>query len=313
MPAKYLPGQALRFDIFEVSWDDVKDQLLLPRHRGVAIWSYLGDDARGRIALALQDLGVRTLMECDDDYTKSPGKWGINWANTHQEAQKVIGYSHEQNRHLAGLVNGMIVSTPYLGEVYGEFNENIYVCRNSIDPSDWQDIPRKDDGILRIGYAGSNVHIFDFPLIKKALKWAERQKDVEVLLMGFDKPASWRGDMLPWTDNIEGYRQQLGILDVGLAPLRDTPWNRSKSDIKAMEYTMAGAMPIVARVESYKPWSDMGWPSASTSEEWVELIQYAVRNRDWVKDMQEQAKEYILRERTIKHEIPRWEEAIFGG
>jgi hypothetical protein len=313
VPARHLPGQMLGFDIGEVAWDDEADQLLLPRHRGVAIWSYLGDDARARIALAWQDLGHKTLMELDDNYAYSPKKWGINWAETHQDAQDIIGYSFEQNRHLAGLVDGIIVSTPYLGNVYSEFNDNIFVCRNSIDPADWQHVERHDDGIFRIGYAGSNVHVFDFPLVRKALKWAARQKDVEVCLMGFDLPPAWRGTMMPWQQDLPSYWNQLGLLDLGLAPLQDTPWGRSKSDIKAMEYAMAGAMPLVARTEAYRPWTDMGWPSARTENEWVELIQHAVRNRDWVKEQAAVAKEYVLNERTIQHEIIRWEEAIFDS
>jgi len=320
LPARYLPGQMVKFDLDRIGWDmdyelgDVHG-LRLPLHRGVAVWSYLGDDARARVACALQDQGVRTLMECDDNYTQGPKKWGVNWADTHQEAQGVIGYSHEQNRYLANLMDGMIVSTPYLAEVYGEFNDNVYVCRNSIDPFDWNDIlPQKHDD-LRIVYAGSNVHVFDYPLVNKALKWAHRQPGVESWIWGFDPPPSYRGNVEGWVDGLDEYRKNLARFDIGLCPLQDTPWNRSKSDIKAIEYAMAGVLPIVARTEAYAPWwRDLGWEYvAQTENEWQEIIRHLVKNYDEVVSAAAAAKKYVITQRTIYDEIGAWREAILGA
>ncbi len=316
LPARHLPGQMVGFDIGDVKWDDERDQLYLPKARGVNVWSYLADDARARVALAWMDLGHRTLMEVDDNYARSPKKWGINWAETHQEAQGLVGYSFEQNRHIAGLVEGIICSTDYLAGVYGEFNDNIFVCRNSIDPDDWADVERpEDDGVLRIVYSGSQVHQLDFPLVRKALKWAQRQPDVEVYIWGFDRPPAYDGNEVGWVDGLDEFRQQTAQFDIGIAPLIDSKWNRSKSDIKAMEYAMGGVLPVVARTESYAPWwRDQGWPyAAQTEAEWAEVIRHLVKNRDEIKPAAARAKEYVLAERTIKKEIIRWEEAIFGG
>ncbi len=312
LPARYLPGQMVEFDIPYVQWDNARDELSLPTSRGTAIWQYMGDDMRARVALAWQDLGHRTLMEMDDNYTESPGKWGVAWTKTVEESRTMIGYSHEQHKHLATLVDGLVVSTPYLGDLYSEYNDNIFVCRNSIEPADYPEPDKPDDGIFRIVFAGSAIHIFDYPMVKKALKWAMRQKDVEVTLMGFSRPPAFDGEVISWVDSIEDYRASLGRFDLGLAPLVGNRWNKGKSDIKAMEYAMMGAMPLPSAVEAYRPWTDMGWPSAQTEEDWIELVQYAVRNRDWVREQAAVAKEYVLNERVIWKEIPRWREAVHG-
>jgi len=310
LAARYLPGQMIGFDIKEVAWDDQHDRLSLPAHRGAAVWQFMGDDVRARVALAWQDLGYRTLMEVDDNYTQSPGKWGVSWTKDHADSKTLIGYSHEQHRHLCTLVDGIIVSTPYLADLYSTFNDNIFVCRNSIEPADWPEYEKPDDGVFRIVFAGSAIHIFDYPMVKKALKWAQRQKDVEVTLMGFSRPPAFDGEVVSWVDSIDTYRVSLGKFDLGIAPLINNRWNRGKSDIKAMEYAMMGAMPLPANVEAYRPWTDMGWPSPSTEDDWIEMIQYAVRNRDWVKEQAAVAKEYVLNERVIWKEVPRWREAI---
>lgn len=313
VPARHLPGQALSFMPTDLAWNTEADHLVMPRHKGVGVWPYLGDDRRAKIAFAMQDLGNRTLIDVDDNYTKSPGRWRAGWVDTHEQASKgIVGYSHEQHRHLAKMADGIIVSTPYLADVYEEYNDSVYVCRNSIDPWDWRDIPREEDDILRIGFAGSLSHTFDAPLVKKALKWAMRQRGVEVYWLGFPPPA-WSGKVIPWNDDLNEYRRSLGILDVGLCPLQRTDWNNCKSDIKAMEYAMAGAMPVVSRTEPFRPWTDMGWHSAQTAEEWTEAVHEIVRlGKDWVTAQAVAAKEYVLRERTIQHEIPKWKEAILG-
>ena len=316
VPARHLPGQALSFQVSDLAWNNAEDHLVMPRHRGVGVWPYLGDDRRSRIAFAMQDLGNRTLIDVDDDYTRTPGRWHAGWSKTHEQAERgILGYSHEQHRHLAQMADGIIVSTPHLGDTYSGYNDKVYVCRNSIDPWDYRDIPRhEDDGILRIGFAGSVSHIFDYPLVKKALKWARRQTDVKVYMVGFVPPA-WDGDVIPWADDLLDFRRNLGQLDVGLCALQDNPWNRNKSDIKAMEYAMAGALPIVSRTESFSPWwRDQNWYwTAQTPEQWADIIREVVSERDNISTAATAAKKYVMAERTIQTEISKWKEAILDG
>ena len=298
----------------DLKYDEEREQMFMPRQRGAAVWQFLGDDVRGRVALAQQEAGVRTLMEVDDNYLWSPGKW-YPWAKTHDEAMAnrgtTVGHSHEQHRHLARLVDGIIVTTEHLADRYSEYNDNIFVCPNSIDLNDWADVTRpEDDGVFRIGFAGSPTHIFDYALVKKALKWAQRQPGVEVHLIGFHA-TGFTGTHEPWTDSIKGYHQSLAKLDVGVCPIIPAKWTNGKSDLKALEYAMAGVLPIVARRVPYQPWLDMDWPYvAQTEDEWMAIVQELVRNRGQIKQAAAEAKAYVENERVIYKSIDRWRRAI---
>jgi glycosyltransferase involved in cell wall biosynthesis len=319
----YLPGQVIGMEGHLVSgFDTPDDPLSLEGQTGAAIWQFLGDDSRSRIALQLRRQGVRTIMELDDNYLRySPplyGKAGA-WQKTHVEAlQNGTGYSIEMHRKVVDQMDALIVSTEALADDYDRFlakrgaDVPIYVCPNSVDPTDW-DIERTESDTLRIGYYGSPSHMKDWPLAKKAMKWAAKQPDVEVVMIGFTPPG-WSGKLLPWADNIYDARKNLGQIDVGIAPLKVNPWSEGKSDVKGLEYAMAGVMPIMQDAPPYRPWKDeWSWEwMARTEDDWMELIQDIVKNRDLVPGLAASAKGYVTRLRTIQGNIHHWRAAVDG-
>lgn len=314
IPMLALPGQMV--PVAEQTLEIVGEKLVLNGQEGAAIWQFLGDDGRARVALQLRREGVRTLMEVDDFYLRfAPPLYGKHgaWTRTHAEAvANGTGYSVEMHRKIVPQVDGIITSTEYLADAYSEYNPNVYVCRNSILPDDWEDFTRTESETLRIGYYGAPAHARDWPRVKKALKWADRQRDVEVTVIGF-RPPGWTGKVLPWTDNLYEARKYLGQIDVGIAPLAQNPWSDGKSDLKALEYAMGGALPLLEDAIPYSPWRQIGWPFMAPSPEgWNELIRHVVAERDKVPELATQAREYVLAERTIETNIDSWREAVSG-
>ena len=307
IPMLKLPGQVLPLN------DDFLEQ-----HEGTAVWQFLGDVGRSQIALHLKGTGVKTIMEVDDNYLRHApllyGKYGA-WQKTHADAVKYgNGYSVEMHRNLVPMMDGIICATDALAEEYAGWNDNVHVCRNSVLPEDWAPVERVESDVLRIGYYGSVSHIRDFPRVKKALKWAARQPNVEVVMVGF-QPAGWSGKHYPWVDTLFGARHYLGELDVGVAPLTRNLWADGKSDVKALEYAMAGVLPIVEDAPPYHPWtSELGWRwKADSPEAWDAIIREVVSERDHVKAEAAKAKDYVLQNRTIDHEIHKWREAVANG
>jgi hypothetical protein len=149
--------------------------------------------------------------------------------------------------------------------------------------------------------------------VNKALKWASRQKGVEVWLQGVSP--SWTfARHAPWSDFLHEYRRDLGMFDVGVAPLVPGKWADGKSDLKALEYTMAGVVPFLARTEPYRPWFDKDEFIVEPDEAaWLDRMKWVVRNRDALPGMLETARNYVLSERTTAGNIHRWEEAIAGA
>lgn len=307
---RYLPGQVLLLKPDDIQPDENGDPSF-PRQEGAAIWQFPGNSVRALFMRGMRQRGSRVLAEIDDDYLQPPPFDPGNWKLTRSEA-KDGEHSYEAHRQIVEHeCDGLIVSVPALARRYAGIARNIYVCPNSVDPADWPDDPPVAVGrVLRIGWAASDSHVKDAPLIRRALEWASKQPNVEVVLLGL-RPPDWRFKLthIPWTDSVAEYRTLLETLDVGLCPLMDNSWNRCKSDIKAMEYAMAGAMPIVSAMEAYKPWFGTAARCAS-AKDWEKVIRWAVLNRNAVAQNARQAREYVLRERTIQQNLWRWEEAV---
>ena len=313
VPARHLPGQSLPFTPTDLK--EKRGTPYLPRQKGdTAVWQFLGDETRTRVAMGMAEIHkYRTLMELDDNYLRHApyqyGKANTPWRRTRAEAKG--GYSHEMHRLCTPWMDGLIVSTDFLANAYEDYNANIRVCPNSVDPDDWE-YEREEHDAFRIVYYGSPSHGVDAPLVTDALKWAARQPGVEVWTVGFRNPAwSFPHQSIPWGSDLVEARKHLFKFDLGIAPLKTNDWANGKSDVKALEYAMAGVCPLVQDAEPFKAWEGVV-PMPKHKGDWVESIRWAVQNPDEVKAFAQHAKDYVLKERTIQSSIHLWRKAVDG-
>lgn len=311
VPARALPGQALalKFSDLEVHGDVVS----MPRHRGVGIWQFVGNATRAFIMAELQHQGFKVLMEVDDNYLQPPppvpgthGDWRSKLDRTETDR-----YSYQAHRKIIQWVDGVICSTDTLAEIYDKATPApVYVCPNSADLDDWEPID-KQGGYRRIGFAGSHSHYYDLALIDRALDYASRQPRVSLVKVGVGgKKWRWGHIQVPWTDDLGKYRKNLQMLDVGLCPLKRSIWHDSKSDIKAIEYTLAGALPIVQKSPPYKDWLDVV-PSAGSEKEWVSQVKWAVScPLEELTEAWERAYAFVLENKLISQHIDKWRSAL---
>lgn len=148
--------------------------------------------------------------------------------------------------------DAVIVSTPYLKEVYSEFNDHIYVVPNSIDFEVWGKASRKHNkGKITIGWMGGATHEADLEIAIPAIKeLTAKYPQVEFyFLHGASKAI--RGIKGVRINNkfarIDQYAKYVAAagFDIGMAPLVDNAFNRAKSNLRWLEYSALG-IPCVA-------------------------------------------------------------------
>ena len=173
------------------------------------------------------------------------------------------------------------VSTPYLAKVYAPLNKNIHVVPNCIDFDEWGKVERQDDGLVRIGLFGSNSHQKDWREAVDAIKRIlDEFPNVRFLFNGWmvvteAKPGANLYELqrhFKFPDHfvdrglidhpqveicepceIQDYPKWLqGMqIDIGLAPLADTRFNKSKSNLKYLEFGAMGVAGVYADQEAY--------------------------------------------------------------
>ena len=312
LPARHVPGKTVFLEDRDIQ--PLEDGHWFPRQEGsTAIWMFPGNVARWLLMAEMRlNHDLHVLVEVDDNYLTGPPIPSMSeWASTRERANLSTGVSYECHRAIVSseACQGIIVSTPRLGEAYERFGKPIHVCPNSIDPADWDmDPANQPDNVLRIGWAGSASHAYDLADIRGALDWAARQRDVEVVVLGQLQPGV-EHRQIPWTDDLAQYRRNVCELDVILCPIRPSPWADCKSDVKALEGAMAGAVPVVSRTEPFRPWFERTYV-AETPKEYLKIVKHLVANREETRQAAEKAREYVLRERTIQDSVHEWRRAL---
>ncbi len=221
--------------------------------------------------------------------------------------------------------DGIIVSTPYLKEVYAEFCPNIYVVPNSIDIQKWDNAPRKKKSGIRIGWVGSGSHREDleildtvFDKIVSANKEARFvicsyfQEDMEAL-PGFLRDRKGVQIVNKWSPILK-YPAHVAAqdFDIGLAPLRDNKFNRAKSNLRWLEYAALGIPCVASNVGHFKETVRDGVDCllANSPEQFVTQIQKLIDDSKLRKSIGRAAHSRIAKDFNVDKNVDIYIDAI---
>ncbi|MDQ7832604.1 MAG: glycosyl transferase family 1 [Desulfovibrionaceae bacterium] len=198
-------------------------------------------------------LGKPVVYEVDDHFEAMPPD--------HPMAPR-LAPAAAHRRELAMRAQAVCVSTPELARVFSHVPGRVAVVPNLVDEAiffPFSRSPEPADRAVRIVYAGSPTHSSDLDMIAPALTGILDRfgHAVELFFFGCgpkDPGLADRAGRLDFTDDYTAYARSLSRLapDIGLAPLRDTPFNRAKSNIKALEYAALGVAGVYADLPPYQ-------------------------------------------------------------
>lgn len=163
-------------------------------------------------------------------------------------------------------------------------------------------------GMVTIGWAGGDSHLKDMRSFERQFRRFMSSADgVEFHNIGTDfRPAlKISGRHTGWQSVWDYYRSI--DFDIGLAPLAHTPFNDSKSHIKALEYAALG-IPVIASDElPYRDFVVHGETGylVKRDYEWTQYLRELTRNHDLREAMGQKAKE-VASQWTIQTGWERW-------
>jgi len=254
-------------------------------------------------------IGTPVLVDMDDWLLERPDSFdALQWVGTRA--------SRETMRAAMLGATAVTASTATIAERSTALGARAIVVANAVDCRQFVRRPRgDDDGTLTIAFCGTIAHRDDVPLIAPALArlLREREGRIHVVtvacpipeLQGL--PGYTHHDFVPATD----YPRFLSDLriDIGLAPLYDTSFNRARSDIKYLEYAATGAATIASAIlpyqDSVRP--DRGMLVAdNTPETWECAIRALVDDPASRRQLADSAYSWVRRERSIEATAHTW-------
>ncbi len=160
-------------------------------------------------------------------------------------------------KRLAHYCDALQFSSPELERKFGYLNSHTAVFPNQILEVPPERTKKTSESVI-VGWGGSIGHMPDIEKISdRLITWVMSRENVHLYLMCAD-PVWKLFEALPEdrkklfaTGSLTDYYSFLSHLDIGLAPLEDTPFNRSRSDVKFLEYAAHGVVPVVQATGPY--------------------------------------------------------------
>jgi len=234
-------------------------------------------------------------------------------------------------RLFAKEAHGIIVSTSPLKERLSKFNQNIYVVANSIDERllrnhDFSSNADQQDNIV-VGYMGTPSHESDLLMIMTSVREVlqKYKSQIKLQLVGIladqsimelfkDLPV----EVLDVTGNVEypkfmKWMQQNIKWDFAIAPLEDSIFAKSKSDIKFLDYSILKIPGIYSKVKPYEDTiihKQNGYLVNNNHEEWVNALEEMISDEKLRNKISNDAYNYVNTKRILRYCHENWIESI---
>ena len=291
------PLSALRAEPYtRVIWE--AGQLVIPNDMKPGIlmlhrYQLSRDDALAKAVDGYIEKGWLVVLDFDDD----PRFWPDNVKN------EFLGFRQ---------VHAVSVSTPKLADLVSKWNPNVKLLPNAVFEAPWladKSTWASNDRPLRIFYGALNreedVRQISSSLLPTLKRYGERI-EIEVV---HDKNFF---DSLPdgLTANfhsllpVNEYHHLLMSCDIALLPLRDTEFNRCKSDLKFIESCAYGVVPVCSNIVygEREVHRQIGIFS-NGAENWGRAIEILLNDRDDLNLRRNAGRAYVLRERMHAHQV----------
>jgi len=222
-------------------------------------------------------IGKKIVSECDDDYFNIP-TWNPAYKHYYNRGSDLINFYK--------MSDALTVTTPHLAQELSKYNPKTFILPNSLDIDmfdrlhslkneelvkytqylsvDQQKVSLEEareimkDKIV-IGWGGSPTHLRDLQQATDALlRICSENKDILIVMMACTtdtilKKIDPKQLLLVKPVPIFRYSQVLASMewDIGICPIEENIFNRSKSNLKFLEFTINKFACVCSDVENY--------------------------------------------------------------
>ena len=333
LPAKLLnkiPGItakiASQYDNNDINWADI-----------VVIQKQTNERALPYVRYA-REHGKKVISEVDDCYFNLP-TWNPAYNYYRNLGKELITFYR--------LSNSMTVTTDYLKKELDKYNPNIFVLPNSLDIefqeklekmseeelnlyTRYIDVNQKNLSLVEvkeflkdkttIGWGGSPTHLRDLDQATDALvKICSEDKNIIVVMMSCStdtilKKINPKQLLLVKPSPIFRYHQVLTSMswDIGICPIEENEFNKSKSNLKFLEFSVNGYACVCSDVENYTKTvkhGETGLLTKNTVESWYENLKILIDSPQLRKTISATAKKFVKENFNIEKNVSLWHDA----
>lgn len=212
-------------------------------------------------------------------------------------------------------------TTEQLRSEFIKINPNVAVLPNAVNVDFFPIKPEMVKREFRIGWQGGASHYEDLYMIKDAIAEVLHKHDnIKFIYFGdmrfqglFDSSPQDQIEWHPWVaHSTYPYKLALMNLDVGLCPLVDNQFNRNKSAIKWMEYSLFNIATVASNIPPYKGVLTNNQDSLlveESKEAWVDAILSLYSNKSQMNRLASNAEANVRANHNIETKAHLWVDA----
>lgn len=271
------------------------------------------------LVAAIRQSGARLVYTLDD-----------NLLDLHLN-EPWFGFSTHEKRNIVRYflrhADLVVVSTEPLRQRVAALARQVVVLPNALDDTLWTAPPVSPPAVLTFGYMGTHSHLDDLLLVLEPLRAAMHAAPVEVefQLVGISEDARitrcfdglrfevrdtggqhFYPDFVPWAAQHLNWH-------FAIAPLTDSAFARSKSDIKYLDYALLGIPAIFSDVEAYRytvRHERTGLLVPNTPADWQAALLRLMTDAALRRQLAQAAREQVQTERTWATQAVTWVELL---
>lgn len=266
----------------------------------------------------LSEHGVAVSFDNDDDFSADDSQLAADGTSMESGVDILRHNTQIFRKTVKAAQLADLTTTPseLLAERYRrEGASNVLVIGNSVEPRTFGFGSRsKHEGVV-IGWVASGEHYSDLkqiPVAGAIRKLLDAHPHVRLLTVGVRLPIDSERYQhvlhIPFLELVKA----IGGIDIGIAPLADTPFNRSRSDIKLKEYASGGAAWLASPVGPYRAFGEREGGMLVGDDDWYQALDTLVTKARLRKRLSRRARAWVKAQTIDKH-VEIWETAFEGA
>ncbi len=216
---------------------------------------------------------------------------------------------------VAGSYSAVVCGSTYLAEFYSQYASDVYVIPTVVDSSRYSRIEPSTSKIVRIGWIGTPLHWHNLNTLRDAFLELAKEREFELVIVGLNQPLGWPLECIryvKWT--LQDELSYFSGFDIGIMPLRDSPFARGKCAFKLIQYMAAGLPVVASPVGANRDVVIYGTNGflAESADEWRKVLRTLIDDPHLRQRMGKNGRELIGRSYSMHGMWPRYASILTG-
>jgi glycosyltransferase involved in cell wall biosynthesis len=216
---------------------------------------------------------------------------------------------------MASRYTAVVCGNAYLAEFYQQHGATVKIIPTVVEADRYATVTPSASDAVRIGWIGTPLNRHHVDLLQPVFAALAQQRSFKLVIVGLNEPLYWdlpNVRYLKWT--LAGELDFFTQFDIGIMPLKDSPFARGKCAFKLLQY-MAVGLPVVASpVGANCDVIDDGRNGflADTTDEWITALKILIDDPELRRRMGESGRDLVRRSYSVESTWPPYA-ALFKG